>query len=315
MSGLFFATRNEIRPLLAIGELDQASGIARAKLAALAPSPFHRALESQFLNDARDAALFFDELLWGVGQVLRRSSNARLCAAYSEIDDLTAHRSRLTCGFLGYTRDGGDADFDWLSRPQFRCPRSYRLRGCEQLQRVYAGAHLQNREFEDAMYMASMVIALQFMQFLCRAAREMSALECPLYVSAHEMELCYVIRPLDVKFAHNDSVKSDPQGRRPFIARFPANCYLGKLLGFFPNAQGGSLYVTATALIFRPHRFNFGSTLPRAITIADIREIRRGFANLLHVRLQDGTRYAFHVDRRMQLIDLLRQCGGQFEAR
>lgn len=54
------------------------------------------------------------------------------------------------------------------------------------------------------------------------------------------------------------------------------------------NSQGGHLYITPQQLIFKPHRFNFGSTKQRVYNILDIKECVKGEWTYLYIYFNDG---------------------------
>lgn len=183
---LFFQTMEKLTPQLRAGDLAGCEKVACEALRALSKSPFQIAADLNITNDPNEAARHFDDFY--------RVESERLVvrAIYTEMNGFDINPDRWYCDLFAYTADGLIDDFDWLSDWQSEPFKEYTITGLEKLQAVYASSAFHDPENEDACYLSDLVVVTKFQHFMQRAKERMTALNVPLYVTAHDLD--YIAR-------------------------------------------------------------------------------------------------------------------------
>ncbi|HEY7236295.1 MAG TPA: hypothetical protein VH539_19195 [Gemmatimonadaceae bacterium] len=185
MSNLFFALQEQLEPALRAGDLAQCERAVAASLATLPPSPFHVALDLAIANPPVAVAAHCDRFF------RREEARYRVGAAYAEMNGFDINPDRWFFDLFAYEYYGGTAYHEWLPEWRSEPYDDLTIRGLEPLQAVYAHADLTDRAFEDAAYVAGLLVVVKFQKLIQRAAPSMRELHCPLLATAHEYQFIF----------------------------------------------------------------------------------------------------------------------------
>jgi hypothetical protein len=153
-----------------------------SRLASLAPSPFHAALDLDFTNDPVSVASHFDQF------IASQSARFAIRAIYSETNSFDINTDRWYCDLFAYTSYGGHEDFGWLSDWQSEDSAPLTLTGMERLQAVYASEAFGDQAYDDACDTASMIVVSRFQRLIQRASWHMQRLDFPLLSTSHDFD-------------------------------------------------------------------------------------------------------------------------------
>ena len=218
MSNLFFKTIERLTPILRRGDLDACERDVADEIRKLAPTPFHIVLDLSITNDPQEAANHFD------GFIALQSHSFTVGAVYTEMNGFDINPGRWYCDQFAFTADGGSEEFDWISDWQSGKFESYTITGLEPLQKVYAGKAFREDKNRTASYMSSLMVVIQFQQFMITVASKMKLLQFPLYVTAHDFDFIASFDPR-------------PSLMRPPLRKFTSEEQVSELIGRLNGAN------------------------------------------------------------------------------
>ncbi len=183
---LMYQTIAKLTPLLRAGDLAGCEVMACQALRALSKSPFQIAADLNITNDPSEAADHFDNFF--------RTESERMAvrAVYTEMNGFSINTDRWYCDLFAYTVDGLLEDFNWFCKWESKPFEDYTITGLEELQAVYESSAFFDPENKDARYLSDLVVVTKFQHFMQRAKERMTALNVPLYVTAHDLD--YIAR-------------------------------------------------------------------------------------------------------------------------
>jgi hypothetical protein len=96
---------------------------------------------------------------------------------------------------FAYNDYGGHGEYDWLADWQSDPYDDMTITGLARLQEVYASAAFRDQRFNDAGYVAGLLVVTRFQDLIRRATRHMHGLHFPLLATAHDYDFISEVRP------------------------------------------------------------------------------------------------------------------------
>lgn len=192
MGDIFFELQAELVPVLRAGDTARCERAVADRLAALPQSPFHIAIELSITNSPADIAAHFD------GFFSQEAARFKIGAAYTEMNGFDINPERWFFDVFAYSDYGGHGEYDWLADWQSDPYDDMTITGLERLQEVYASAAFRDQRFEDAGYVAGLLVVTRFQDLIRRATRHMQGLHFPLLATAHDYDFISEVRPVVV---------------------------------------------------------------------------------------------------------------------
>ena len=169
-------------PILRAGDTARCERTVAAHLAALPQSPFHIAIDVNITNSPADIATHFD------GFFRQEAVRFKIGSAYTEMNGFDINPDRWFFDVFAFLEYGGHDDYDWLADWQSESYDDMTITGLERLQEVYAGPAFRDKQFEDAGYVAGLLVVTKFQDLIRRAAPQMRELHFPLLATAHDYD-------------------------------------------------------------------------------------------------------------------------------
>ena len=185
---IFFELQEQLAPVLRAGDTAGCERTVAERLSAMARTPFHVVLDLSITNPPTEVAAHFD------GFFRQEAARFPIGAAYTEMNGFDINPGRWYFDVFAYKRYGGHDDYDWLSDWHSGSYDDMTITGLERLQEVYDGEAFETGEFEDAAYVAGLLVVTKFQDFIRRAAPHMRELRFPLLATAHEYDFIYEVR-------------------------------------------------------------------------------------------------------------------------
>ena len=189
MGDIFFEIQDELRPALRAGDTARCERAVADRLAALPQSPFHIAIELSITNSPVDIAAHFD------GFFREEGARFKIAAVYTEMNGFDINPARWFFDVFAYNDYGGHGEYDWLADWQSEPYDDMTITGLERLQEVYASAAFRDQRFNDAGYVAGLLVVTRFQDLIRRATRHMQGLHFPLLATAHDYDFISEVRP------------------------------------------------------------------------------------------------------------------------
>ena len=174
-------------PVLHAGDTARCERTVAERLAPLPQSPFHIAIDLSITNTPTDIAAHFD------GFFRQETARYKIGATYTEMNGFDINPDRWFFDVFTFTEYGGH-DYDWLSDRQSESYEDMTIMGLEPLQEVFASPAFRDKQFNDANYIAGLLVVTKFQDLIRRAARHMRELHFPLLATAHDYDFIYEAR-------------------------------------------------------------------------------------------------------------------------
>jgi hypothetical protein len=163
-SDVFFQLQEELRPVLRSGDAARCEQVVAQRLASMPRSPFHIASDLSIDTSLEGTAAHFDSFFE------QESTRYRIGAAYTEMNGFDINPDCWYFNIFAYDHYGGHDGYDWLSRWQSDDFDAVIITGFEPLQAVFNSDAFSSGEFEDAAYVAGLLVVIKFQNFVKAAA-------------------------------------------------------------------------------------------------------------------------------------------------
>ena len=188
MGNILFDIQDELMPVLRAGDTARCERTVAQRLAALPQSPFHIAIDLTITNTPASIATHFDRFF------RQEAARFKIGAAYTEMNGFDINPDRWFFDVFAFSQYGGHDDYDWLADWQSESYENLTITGLEQLQDVYASPAFRDKRFNDASYVAGLLVVTKFQDLMRRAAPLMRELHFPLLATAHGYDFIYETR-------------------------------------------------------------------------------------------------------------------------
>ena len=181
-SDVFFQLQEELSPVLRSGDSVRCEQMVAQRLASMPRSPFHIAIDLSIDTSIEGAAAHFDAFFE------KESTRYRIGSAYAEMNGFDINPDCWYLNLFAYDRYSGHDGYDWLSRWQSDDFDAVIITGLEPLQAVFDSDAFSSGEFEEAAYVAGLLVVTKFQNFVRAAAPQMKRLKFPLLATAHDYD-------------------------------------------------------------------------------------------------------------------------------
>lgn len=184
---IYEITQN-LEPSIRDGDLDSCIDAIIKELNKIPASPFHLAIDLDFINNPKDIAKEIEQFIFS------EFGSYEMKALYTEMNGFSINPKKWYFELFAYDWHGGHDEYFWLSDWKSNEFKSITLSGMEALQNIYATDYVGNKKYGKSSGLSDFLVVLKFQKLIRAAGSLINNLNSPLLATAHDHELVYEYR-------------------------------------------------------------------------------------------------------------------------